>query len=110
MHLRSSLDLHHSFIAHTDKAQMVASSASAGFIQHGSGVQRILEFRGPEAHQTQPALGIFESTRLALFYVFLEQKRRSFLEQRRWQTIPWIKNPEAKTLISRVVDRLCFLP
>jgi hypothetical protein len=99
MHLRSSLDFHHSFIAHTDKAQMVASSASAGFIQHGSGVQRILEFRGPEAHQTDPALGIFESIRLALFYVFLE-----------WQTIPWMKNPEAKTLLSRVVDRLCFLP
>ncbi|KAH6676385.1 hypothetical protein B0J14DRAFT_651807 [Halenospora varia] len=89
--------------------EMMASSGG-GMIQHLGGVHRLIEARGPERHQTRPELDVFEAARLGMVHNYMEKKKRCFLEQPHWQTIPWAKHPEAKDLLSVLCDRKCHLP
>lgn len=84
--------------------EMLASS-KGGLLQHLGGVQRLIEARGPERHQDQPDLDVFESARFGMIHQYMEKKKRCFLEEPQWTTIPWIKHPEAKTLLSQITDR-----
>ncbi|KAF4624353.1 hypothetical protein G7Y89_g13819 [Cudoniella acicularis] len=89
--------------------EMMASSGG-GMIQHLGGVHRLIQARGPERHQTRPELDVFETCRLGMVHNYMEKKKRCFLEEPQWQTVPWAIHPEAKDLLSLLCDRKCFLP
>jgi hypothetical protein len=42
---------------------------------------------------------------MGVLHGFMEKKKRCFLEEPQWKTVPWIKHPEAKTLLSLLTDR-----
>ncbi|TVY47417.1 Uncharacterized protein LOCC1_G004412 [Lachnellula occidentalis] len=90
--------------------EMMASKGGPGIMQHLGGVQRLIQARGPERHQNRPDLDVFENARLGMVHQFMEKKKRCFLEEQQWMTIPWLKHPEAKTFVSSITDRKCYLP
>ncbi|KAG9237412.1 hypothetical protein BJ875DRAFT_156669 [Amylocarpus encephaloides] len=89
--------------------EMLASSGG-GMIQHLGGVHRLIEARGPERHQNQPELDVFEAARVGIIHQYWERKKPCFLGTREWTTIPWLKHPEVKTLLSMVIDQKAELP
>lgn len=88
----------------------MASNRGPGVIQHLGGVQRLIQARGPERHQDQPDLDVLENARLGMVHQYMEKKKRCFLEEPAWKTIPWAKHPECKTLLSIITDRKCDIP
>jgi hypothetical protein len=88
---------------------MMASSFG-GMIQHLGGVHRLIEARGPERHQTRPELDVFEAARTGIVHQYMERKKRCFLGTVEWRTVPWLKHPEMKTLLSMICDIKCLLP
>jgi hypothetical protein len=88
---------------------MMAANSGA-LIQHQGGIQKLIAFRTPERFQTQPELSVLEACRLCMFHGYMEHKKRCFLEEPKWRTIPWIKHPEAKTLLSLLYDQMVQLP
>ncbi|TVY85428.1 Uncharacterized protein LSUE1_G000474 [Lachnellula suecica] len=88
--------------------EMMACS-QGGMIQHLGGVQKIILARGPERHQTLPDLHVLENARLGMVHGYMEKKKRCFLEEPQWCTVPWIKHPEEKTLFSLITDRKCHM-
>jgi hypothetical protein len=88
---------------------MMASSFG-GMIQHLGGVHRLIEARGPERHQTRPELDVFEAARTGIIHQYMERKKACFLGTERWRTIPWLKHPEMKHLLSMICDIKALLP
>jgi hypothetical protein len=88
----------------------MASKGGPGVIQHLGGVQRLIQARGPERHQNRPDLDVFEAARLGMIHQFMEKRKRCFLEEPQWKTVPWFKHPEAKTFISSITDRKADIP
>ncbi|KAH9218041.1 hypothetical protein DL95DRAFT_490600 [Leptodontidium sp. 2 PMI_412] len=90
--------------------EIMASSTGTGFLQHESGVARLIQSSSPERFQSMPELDVFESARLAISFGCADLRIRCFLEEPRWKIIPWLKHPEAKDLKSLIYDRFCDFP
>lgn len=88
----------------------MASASGQGLIGHQYGVERLIEAWQPERFQKRQEQTVFDTGRLAVIYIHMDHRKRSFLEQPQWQTVPWHKDPEGKPLFSRLCDRLCLLP
>ncbi|KAH8724800.1 hypothetical protein GQ44DRAFT_654167, partial [Phaeosphaeriaceae sp. PMI808] len=81
-----------------------------GAIFHLRGLAKLLVLCGPEAFQHQPLLDAFEAGRAILLISSLIGKRRLFLEDEKWRTIPWLRNRAMKTPQSEVLDILIVVP
>ncbi|KAJ4419586.1 hypothetical protein N0V82_004889 [Gnomoniopsis sp. IMI 355080] len=75
---------------------------------HNLGVAQILKHCGPEAFQEEPLLTAFRSCRALLICQSFAIRRRIFLEEPRWKTVPWEKVP--KTSLDRLIDILAEMP
>ncbi|KAF4468718.1 Transcriptional regulatory moc3 [Fusarium albosuccineum] len=81
-----------------------------GAVFHLRGLARLLHICGPEAFQQQPLLNAFEAARATLLAASLYGKQRLFLEEKRWQTLPFALNPASKTPQSQLLDILVAVP
>ncbi|KAH8753019.1 hypothetical protein F5883DRAFT_432810 [Diaporthe sp. PMI_573] len=72
---------------------------------HNIGVAQILKHCGPEAFQEDPLLTAFRSCRALLSFAI---RRRTFLEDRKWKTVPWEKVP--KTALDSLIDIMADMP
>lgn len=88
----------------------MASPTGNGFLQHESGIARLIQSSIPERFQSVPELDVFESARLAIAFGCADLRIRCFLEDLKWKTIPWLKHPEARDLRSLIYDRFCDFP
>jgi len=88
----------------------MASPTGNGFLQHESGIARLIQSSTPERFQSVPELDVFESARLAIAFGCADLRIRCFLEDPKWKTIPWLKHPEARDLRSLIYDRFCDFP
>ncbi|CAG8959955.1 hypothetical protein HYFRA_00012672 [Hymenoscyphus fraxineus] len=89
--------------------EMFASSRG-GMIQHLGGIQRLIEQCGPKRFQTRPSLDVFITARMGIMHHDMDVRRRCFLENPDWQTIPWLKEPNMKDLHIQICDQKCFIP
>ncbi|GAB1201080.1 hypothetical protein APSETT444_010467 [Aspergillus pseudonomiae] len=77
--------------------ESIAFTVPNAWMQHYKGLARLTAFRGPGRH-THGAIGHIAS------------RKRCFLEEPQWKTIPWAEKPESKTLIDCLHDIMCDAP
>ncbi|KAL1877924.1 hypothetical protein Daus18300_002277 [Diaporthe australafricana] len=75
---------------------------------HNIGVAQILKHCGPEAFQEDPLLTAYRSCRALLICQSFAIRRRTFLEDKKWKTIPWEKLP--KTALDSLIDIMADMP
>ncbi len=90
--------------------ELVASTGSAGWIQHAGGVERLFELRGPQRHQSLEDRHIFEAARPIIAIKAITDCKRTFLDQEDWLTIPWAQDPGQKSLMNQLIDIFCIIP
>ena len=90
--------------------ELVASTGSAGWIQHAGGVERLFELRGPRRHQSLEERHIFEAARPIIAIKAITDCKRTFLDQPEWQQIPWAQEPGLKSSINHLIDIFCIIP
>lgn len=82
----------------------------SGWLKHAGGVGRLIELRGPWRHQSPRARCILEASKLFIIIDFLIGRKCCFLSSDCWKTIPWAREPEAKTSLSYLHDILSDVP
>ncbi|KUJ07183.1 uncharacterized protein LY89DRAFT_767020 [Mollisia scopiformis] len=65
--------------------ELAISTDGYGWICHAGGVGRLIEMRGPEAHQRGLGKRYFMVARLSIISQALFTRRRTFLEQEKWK-------------------------
>jgi len=89
---------------------MIVSRSDHGVLQHAGGLGRLIELRGPYAHQSPAELKFLDTSRMAIVHKYIRERRHCFLEQEDWKTIPWELSPEPKSVITRLIDIIVDLP
>ncbi|RYO94270.1 hypothetical protein DL764_007868 [Monosporascus ibericus] len=79
-------------------------------VYHLGAIRDVLKMCGPEAFQQQSLRHAFEAARATLLIVSLFARRRLFLEEPRWQTVPWLLDPASKPQQSHVLDIFVTIP
>ncbi|KAI1375817.1 hypothetical protein F4677DRAFT_101693 [Hypoxylon crocopeplum] len=77
---------------------------------HLKAIGKVLVLCGPEAFQHQPLRNAFEAARATLLIASLFARRRTFLEDPRWQEIPYAGDPFAKPQQSQLLDIFVVIP
>lgn len=90
--------------------ELVASTGSAGWIQHAGGVERMFQLRGPQRHQSLEERHIFEAARPIIVIKAITDCKRTFLDQQDWLQIPWAQEPGLKSSMTRLIDIFCIIP
>ncbi|KAJ9136594.1 Transcriptional regulatory protein moc3 [Pleurostoma richardsiae] len=75
---------------------------------HHLGVAQILQHCGPESFQDEPLLTTFRSCRAQLVCQSFAYRRRTFVEEDQWRTVPFLKN--GKTWLDRLFDVMAAIP
>lgn len=79
-----------------------------GFFQHGQGLTKLVQLRGPEAFCSGISLAAFHGIRIAIIFTALRARQSTFLSSSDWCTIPWKTQP--KPAWQRVNDVVALLP
>ncbi|KAL8790500.1 MAG: hypothetical protein Q9195_006331 [Heterodermia aff. obscurata] len=90
--------------------ETIMYSNRSGWIEHAGGTGRLIEMRGPERHQEFPDHMYFLLCRFRIIFRSLIERKRTFLEEEKWKTIPWAKYPETKNSMHYLQDILCDFP
>lgn len=90
--------------------QFVAAKSTSGWLDHASGIGKLIELRGLQGYQTRLERDIFEANRVNIVIESSLRNKRCFLEQIEWKTRPWATDPESKDTMSYLIDILCDLP
>lgn len=78
---------------------------------HHTGLARILEVCGPAAFQSPTLLPVFESARMTLLAdAIVRRQRTTFLDNPEWKTVPWARDPAAKSATNHLLDILSAVP
>ncbi|XXH05839.1 hypothetical protein Hte_012277 [Hypoxylon texense] len=75
-----------------------------------AGVANIIELCGPRAFQRQPLLDALEAARATMIVASLVTRRRLFLEDPSWHSVPYDLDPSAKQPQSYLLDMLTAVP
>ena len=81
-----------------------------GWVNHGLGLGRIFELRGPHAHIAPPMRLLLESARTLMIVAALSIHKRTFLSRPEWKTIPWSLGPLQKSSMQQLLDILAEVP
>jgi Fungal specific transcription factor domain/Fungal Zn(2)-Cys(6) binuclear cluster domain len=98
----STLSIYEMFEAHTSAAMRVGSAPN-GWLLHAAAVSRLLEARGPQNYTTDKGHSVFLHARVPIIIRASTARRRCFLSEPQWLTVPW-KNP-----IQRICSRSCLI-
>ena len=90
--------------------ELVASTGSAGWIQHAGGVEKLFELRGPRRHQSIEDRHIFEAARPIIAIKAITDCKRTFLDRTEWLTLPWAQDPDQKSTMNLLIDIFCIIP
>ena len=90
--------------------ETIAYTGKYGWIQHAGGTGRLMEMRGPERHQDEPAHTYFILSRFQITIQACMSRKLVCFDRLEWQTVPWAKHPDTKTPTDRLVDILTHLP
>ncbi|KAK8215910.1 hypothetical protein IWZ01DRAFT_183241 [Phyllosticta capitalensis] len=77
---------------------------------HHEGLKKLVIMCGPEQFKEQPYLAAFEAARDILISKALMERKRSFLEQEQWKTVPWERDPQKRSPSCRLLDILSVVP
>lgn len=86
-----------------------AMNSSVGWVSHAAGAARLIEIRGPRGHIDHHAHHIFLGARLPILFSAILRRKKTFLAQQEWLSIPWQSMP-CKTPHDVLVDIAADLP
>ncbi|KAM5353341.1 hypothetical protein ACJZ2D_016757 [Fusarium nematophilum] len=92
------------------KWETVIDADHMAAVSHLEGLAKIIYVCGPEGFQTTVKQKAFDSSRMFLTIDSLYKRKRIYLEEHRWRTIPWALNPPAKLPQSKLLDFLAYVP
>jgi hypothetical protein len=90
--------------------EMISISSSADWLHHSLGVAALTRLAEPQAFQEEAALRLLESNRSLIALGAIVQRKRTFLEQSIWQTVPWALQPGVRSTTQLLHDLLCEIP
>lgn len=86
-----------------------AMNKSVGWVSHAAGAARLIELRGPHDHISRVSHYVFLGARLPIFFSAVLRRKKTFLAQQEWLTIPWRDMP-CKTYHDALVDLAVNIP
>ncbi|KAK4502712.1 hypothetical protein PRZ48_006138 [Zasmidium cellare] len=91
--------------------EMTSATHMDGWAFHAAGMAHVVELRGPESFQSGAAKSLFIICRFKIIYQALLQRKRTFLSQPKWKTVPWQgTSSDPKNHIQRLKDTFADLP
>ncbi|KAE8327072.1 hypothetical protein BDV39DRAFT_205203 [Aspergillus sergii] len=90
--------------------ESIAFTVPNAWLQHYKGLARLTAFRGPERHMHGVGFALYPTLRQNIAIAYIANRKRCFLEEPQWKTIPWADKPESKTLIDCLHDTMCDAP
>lgn len=86
-----------------------AMNKSVGWISHAQGAARLIELRGPSQHIKRQPHHVFLGARLPILFSAIVRRKRTFLANADWLTIPWRAMP-VKTYFDVLIDHVTKTP
>lgn len=86
-----------------------AMNRSVGWISHAAGAARLIEVRGPHDHVDRQSHHVFLGARLPILFSAILRRKKTFLAQQEWLTVPWQSMP-CKTYHDVLVDLAVNIP
>ncbi|KAI0125250.1 hypothetical protein BJ170DRAFT_496560 [Xylariales sp. AK1849] len=80
-----------------------------GYLSHYNGVMELLRLRGPGAHKSGLAHGLFRVVRLHAVFQSFGQRSTSFLAESAWRELPWTSS-DRKSHMDMLIDILLEIP
>ncbi|GAM43740.1 hypothetical protein TCE0_060f18794 [Talaromyces pinophilus] len=83
---------------------------STGSASHVRGLIQLMMVCGPAMFQKEPLRSAFESCRAMLITIDIISKKRCFLDEENWQSVPWVIEPNSKSPQNYLADILGTVP
>ncbi|KAH8692400.1 hypothetical protein BGW36DRAFT_45387 [Talaromyces proteolyticus] len=99
-----------SSVLHMTMYEWVHATNTLAWKHHAQALARMVEMRGPYVFKQGIEKRLFLQARSMILIAALEDRKRTFLAEDIWQTVPWSNTPELKTYINRYVDLVLFIP
>ncbi|KAL3952102.1 hypothetical protein ACCO45_013819 [Purpureocillium lilacinum] len=90
--------------------EMVSNCGSSNWLEHSRGVSALTHALGPHAFQNPSANTILSFNRSYMAIGHIAQRKRCFLGEPEWQTIPWALQETERPIGSKIIDVLCEIP
>ncbi|KAF4340294.1 transcriptional regulatory [Fusarium beomiforme] len=90
--------------------EMISSDSMSNWLQHCNGVAALTQMAGPYGFQMDAAKPILQINRSFISIGAVANRKRTFLEQDEWKTVPWALQPMSKTIACFLQDILCDIP
>lgn len=85
-------------------------TSTYGWVQHAGGTGRLMEMRGPHAHQDGLSHKCFLLSRYGIINQAVVSRQRTFLERPEWLHIPWANDLNSKTTTDHLMDIFAHVP
>ncbi|KAJ5740844.1 hypothetical protein N7493_000716 [Penicillium malachiteum] len=91
--------------------ELITFTDPSAWISHYNGMARLTALRGPHRHQIGVGHALLGLLRALITVACVTQRKRCFLEDPRWKTIPWeIRGLNSKIPVEEVYDFLVHAP
>ncbi|CAG8022385.1 unnamed protein product [Penicillium olsonii] len=91
--------------------ELICLTHPRAWISHYEGLAKLIALRGPYRHQSGIGLAIMPTIRSCIAIGYIVERKRCFLEEPAWKTIPWAKQGlHSKTPTDLLHDVLCDIP
>ncbi|TQV94854.1 C6 finger domain-containing protein [Cordyceps javanica] len=91
--------------------EMMTASTPMNWLEHSRGLSALMQSIGPYAFQETSARRLFYSNRLFIATAGIATKKRTFLEDYEWKTIPWAAlDPLPRPVTILLQDIFCDIP
>ncbi|PVH97947.1 hypothetical protein DM02DRAFT_62859 [Periconia macrospinosa] len=81
-----------------------------GSVAHVDGLVRLMKVCGPERFQQEPLRSAFETCRATLITIGLISRKRCFLDEENWRSVPWAMDPSSKSPQNHLADIMATIP
>ncbi|CAG8936161.1 unnamed protein product [Penicillium salamii] len=91
--------------------ELICLTHPKAWLSHYKGLAKLMMLRGPHRHQSGVGLALMPIIRSCIALGYLVERKRCFLEEPAWKTIPWAKRGlDSKTPTDTLHDVLCDIP
>ena len=86
------------------------NTSQKAYLQHAGGIEKLVEMSGPHRYMEYPDHGYFLIARPLIIGQAMFNRQPTFLDEPQWNTIPWAKHPETRTLNVQLSDIGAHIP
>ncbi|CAH0039015.1 unnamed protein product [Clonostachys rhizophaga] len=90
--------------------ELLAGMGPINWVHHSLGMAALAQSAGPAAFQSPMARELLLVLRSFIVVADIARRKRSFLNQDEWKTIPWEVDPDTKATGDKLQDLFCRVP